>query len=104
MYADVGLKQTAMNVVLQVLPHPAPETNGLIRELPAGWGCQSWVGSWEGIRPLEVTLHHEGTKEKTEARERKTAAQRESISWYEGCTESSDLWYRKAVSKDPLDV
>lgn len=44
MYADVELKHTAMNVVLQVLPHPAPETNGLIRELPAGRGCQSWGG------------------------------------------------------------
>lgn len=43
MYADVRLKQTAMNVVLQVLPHPAPETNGLIREL-ASWrvGLPAW--------------------------------------------------------------
>lgn len=40
MYADVGLKQTAMNVVLQVLLHPAPETSTLIRELLAGCGCQ----------------------------------------------------------------
>lgn len=46
MYADVGLKQTAMNVVLQVLPHPALETNWLIRELPAGWGCQPGGGGW----------------------------------------------------------
>lgn len=48
MYADVGLKQTAMNVVLQVLPHLAFETNRLIRELPAGWGsrpCGGW-GGW----------------------------------------------------------
>lgn len=92
MYADMGLKQTAMNVVLQVLPHPAPETNGLIRELPAGWGCQSWVGRWEGIRPSEVTLHPQGTKEKTEARERKTAAQRERASPGMRATQSSDLW------------
>lgn len=28
--ADMGLQQTAMNVVLQVLPHPALETSGLI--------------------------------------------------------------------------
>lgn len=43
-YADVGLMQTALNVVLQVLPHLALETNRLIRELPAGWG--SGPGGW----------------------------------------------------------
>lgn len=35
MYADMGFQQTAMNVVLQVLLHPAPETSVLIRELLA---------------------------------------------------------------------
>lgn len=48
MYADAGLKQTAMNVVLQVLPHLALETNRLIRELPAGWGCRPWGGGARG--------------------------------------------------------
>lgn len=31
LHADMGLQQTAMNVVLQVLQHPALETSGLIR-------------------------------------------------------------------------
>lgn len=77
MYADMELKQTAMNVVLQVLPHPALETNGLIRELPAGWGYQPW--GWEGMHPLEVNSHSARyTDEETEAGGRKGPAQRES--------------------------
>lgn len=82
MYVDVGLKQTAMNVVLQVLPHLAFETNRLIRELPAGWGCRpcrGWgVGRVEGvaIHFLEVKSHTGGA-EKTEARGGKGLAQSE---------------------------
>lgn len=77
MYADVGLKQTAVNVVLQVLPHLVLETNRLIRELPAGWGCQP-PGRWaqgSGLGLLRDNSHAGGTEE-TEARGPKGTAQR----------------------------